>query len=200
MQSRTHGSVINTPSKRIGFFIVTVATVACSSSSGPKACGDEYRVVDASGEAALADGLSFVAVGANLRESRKPGRPETQTAQVGVEVYAHLLSNSSMPSDFLRGHITAIEVRDTGAPSRLIRSYVPSTPVPGILSDFSQYGMIYDWATTVDETRALFVADQLVIELRTDLASQPLVRVPLKRSEVVDPLQWRRTTISGGHC
>ncbi len=200
MQSHTRGSVINTPSKHIGFFIVTLATVACGSSSGPKECGDEYRNVGGSGEVALADGLSFVDVGVDLTESRKPGRPETQTARVSVEVYAHRLSDRSMPSDFLRGHITAIEVRDAGTPSRLIKSYVPPNPPLPFLQDFSQSGMIYDWTITVDEARALFVADQVVIELRTDLAIQPLVRVPLKRSEVVDPLQWSRTTISGGHC
>lgn len=199
MQSHTRGSVGTTPSKRIGFFIVTLATVACGSSSGPKECGDEYRRVGGSGEVALADGLSFVDVGVSLTESRKPGRPETQTAGVGVEVYSHLLSNRSMPSDFLRGHLTAIDVRDAGTPSRLIKSYVPPNPPLPFLQDFSQSG-IYDWSITVDEARARFVADQVVIELRTDLAIQPLVRVPLKRSEVVDPLQWSRTTISGGHC
>ncbi|MEP6551159.1 MAG: hypothetical protein ABJB95_08240, partial [Gemmatimonadales bacterium] len=66
--------------------------------------------------------------------------------------------------------------------------------------DFYQYGMIYDWSITVDEARALFVADQVVIELRTDLASQPLVRIPLKGATSSDPLKWSRTTISGGHC
>lgn len=200
MQWHTRVSLINTLSKRIGFFIVTLATVACGSSSGPKYCGDEYRVVEGSGEVALADGLSFVDVSVDLAESRTPGRPETQTALVGAQVYAHLLSNRYMASDFLRGHITAIEVRDAGTPSRLIKSYVPPSPTPNSLTDFYRYGMIYDWSITVDEARALFVADQVVIELQTDLTIQPLVRIPLKRSGVADPLQWSRTTISGGQC
>jgi hypothetical protein len=199
MQWYTRGSVINTLSKRIGFFTATLATLSCGSSSGPKECGDEYRIVNGSAEVALADGISFVAVRVSLRESRKPGRPETQVAQVGVEVYAHLLADANIPSDFLRGHVTAIEVRDAGTPSRLIKSYVPPNP-PQSLAEFYQYGMVYDWAITVDEARSLFVADQVVIELRTDLASQPLVRIPLKRSEVGDPLKWSRTTISGGQC
>jgi len=186
-------------SKPIGFFIAMLATVACGSSSGPKACGDEYRIVDGSADAALADGLSFVAVRVYLRESRKPGRPETQIAQVGVEVYAHLLADASIPSAFLRGHVTAVEVRDAGTPSRLIKSYVPPNPAP-FLAEFYQDGMVYDWAISVDEARSLFVADQVVIELRTDLASQPLIRIPLKRPEVGDPLKWSRTTISGGQC
>ena len=187
-------------SRRIGFLLVTVPTVACGFSSGPKACGDEFRIVDGTGEVALADGRSFVAVRVYLRESRKPGRPETQIAQVGVEVYAHLLSDRSLPSDFLRGHLTAVEVRDAGTPSRLLKSYVPPNPPLPILQDFSQDGMIYDWSITVDEARALFVGDQVVIELRTDMVNEPLVRVPLKRSELGDPLKWSRTTISGGEC
>ena len=130
MQWPPRGLVISTPSKRIGFLIVTLATVACGSASGPRACGDEYRIVEDSGEVALADGLSFVDVSAMLRESRKPGRPETQIAQVGLEVYAHLLSDRSLPSDFLHGHVTTIEVRDAGTPSRLIKSYVVPNPPP----------------------------------------------------------------------
>ena len=200
MQWRTRCSVVNTPSKRIGFFILMLATVGCGSPSGPHECGDEYRIVGGSGQAALADGLSFVEVTAALSESRKPGRPETQIARVGVEVYAHRLSDPSFPSDFLRGHITAIEVRDAGTPSRLIKSYVPPNPPLPLLSDFSQSGMIFDWSITVDEARALFVADQVVVELRTDLASQSLVRIPLKGANPSDPLKWSRTTISGGHC
>ena len=199
MQCYTPGSVIKTLLKRIGFLTATLATLSCTSSSGPKACGDEYRIVDASADATLADGLSFVAVRVYLRESRAPGRPKTQVAQVGVEVYAHLLSDRSIPSDFLRGHVTAIEVRDARVPSRLIKSYVPPNP-PTSLAEFYQDGMIYDWSITVDEARSLFVADQIVIELRTDLASQPLVRIPLKRSDLSDPLKWSRTTISGGQC
>jgi hypothetical protein len=202
MRSHTRGSVISARSKRIGSLLVALATVACGSSSGPKACGDEYRSVGGSGQVALADGLSFVHVSVAVNESRKPGRPETQTAQVGVEVYSHLLSDSSMPSDFLRGHVTAVEIRDAGTPPRLIKSYVPPNPPLPFLFDFSQSG-IYDWSITVDQARALFVADQVVIELRTELAIQSLVRVPLNRSEVVDvvdPLKWSRTTISGGYC
>ena len=134
-----------------------------------------------------------------LRESRKPGRSETQIAQVGLEVYAHLLSDRSLPSDFLRGHVTAIELRDAAMPSRLIKSYVPPNPPP-FLQEFSRDGMAYDWSITVDEARALFVADQVVIELHTDLPSQPLVRIPLKGANSSDPLKWSRTTISGGEC
>ena len=199
MQRHRRGSVINTLLKRIGFFIGTLATVACGSSSGPKECGDEYRVVGVSGDVALADGLSFVEVGVDLSESRQPGRAETQIARVGVSVYAHLLSDRSIPSAFLRGHVTAVEVRDAGTPSRLIKTYVPPNPPP-FLQEFYRYGMVYDWSITVDEARSLFVADQLVIELQTDLASQPLVRIPLKRLELGDPLKWSRTTISGGNC
>lgn len=199
MQWRTLFSVINTRSKGIGFFILTLATVACGSSSGPHECGDEYRVVGGSGEVALADGLSFVEVRVDLSESRKPGRPETQVAQVGMSVYPHLLSDRSIPSDYLRGHVTAIEVRDAGTPSRLIKSYVPPNP-PESLAIFYRYGMIFDWSISVAEARALFVADQVVIELQTDLASQPLVRIPLKGANSSDPLKWSRTTISGGHC
>jgi hypothetical protein len=198
MQWHTRGSAINTLSKRIGFFFVTLATLACDSSSGPKACGDEYRHVGGSGEVALADGLSFVDVSVDLRESRKPGRPQTQIAQLSIEVYSHLLSNRDMPSDFLRGHVTVVEVRDEGTP-RLIKSYVPPNPPLPFLQDFSQSG-IYDWSITVDEARDLFVADQVVIELRTDRAGQPLVLVPLKRLDLSDPLRWSRTTISGGDC
>ncbi|MFL5483217.1 MAG: hypothetical protein ACJ8AK_13640 [Gemmatimonadaceae bacterium] len=199
MQWPPRGSMIGTPSKRIGFFIVTLATVACGSASGPRACGDEYRIVADSGEVALADGLSFVDVSAMLRESRKPGRPETQIAQVGLEVYAHLLSDRSLPSDFLHGHVTTIDVRDAGTPSRLIKSYVVPNPPP-FLAEFSQYGMAYDWSITVDEARALFVADQFVIEVHTDLPSQPLVRIVLKGANASDPLKWSRTIISGGDC
>jgi hypothetical protein len=199
MQRHKRGSVINTPLKRIGFFIGTLAAVACGSSSGPQYCGDEYRVVGGSGDVGLADGLSFVEVGVDLSESRQPGRAETQIARIGMSVYAHLLSDRSIPSDFLRGHVTAIEVRDAGTPSRLIKSYVPPNPPP-FLQEFYRYGMVYDWSITVDEARSLFVADQVVIELQTDLTSQPLVRIPLKRLDVGDPLTWSRTTISGGNC
>jgi hypothetical protein len=199
MQGHTRGSAINTLAKRIGFLIGTLAIVACDSSSGPKACGDEYRRVEGSGDAALADGLSFVNVDAHLIESRKPGRPETQIAQVSMLVYSHLLADASMPSNFLRGHITVIEVRDAGTPSRLLKSYVPPNPPLPFLNDFGESGP-FDWSITVDEARALFAAEQVVIELHTDLLSQPLVRIPLKRSEVADPLKWSRTTISGGDC
>jgi hypothetical protein len=199
MQRHTRGPVINTPLKRIGFFIAALASVACGSASGPQECGPEYRVIGGAGDVALADGLSFVEVGVDLSESREPGRADTQIARVGVSVYAHLLSDTTVPSAFLRGHVTAIEVRDAGMPSRLIKSYVPPNPPP-FLQEFYRYGMVYDWAITVDEARALFVADQVVIELRTDLASQPLIRIPLKQLEAGDPFKWSRTTISGGHC
>jgi hypothetical protein len=199
MQWHTRGSAIDTLPRRILFFIGTLAIVACGSSSGPKACGDEYRRVDGAGDALLADGLSFVNVQAQLSESRKPGRPETQIAQVDVVVYSHRLADASMPSDFLRGHITVIEIRDAGTPSRLLKSYVPPNPPLPFLSDFNGSG-VFDWSITVDEARALFVADQVVIELHTDLASQPLVRIPLKGSGVGDPLKWSRTTIAGGDC
>jgi hypothetical protein len=199
MQRHKRGSVINTLLKRIRFLIGTLAVVACSSSSGPKACGPEYRVVGGVGDVSLADGLSFVEVGVDLSESREPGRAETQVARVGVSVYAHLLSDRSIPSAFLRGHVTAVEVRDAGNPSRLLKSYVPPNPPP-FLQEFYRYGMVYDWSITVDEARSLFVADQVVVELQTDLASQPLVRIPLNRLEVGDPLIWSRTTISGGNC
>src|SRR2546423_5685528 len=201
MQRHTRGSVISTLSKRIGFLIGTLATVACSSSSGPKACGDEYRVVGGSGDAALADGLSFVHVEASIRQSRKPGRPETQIAQVAVLVYAHLLADATIPSDFLRGHITAIEVRDAATPSRLLKSYVPPNPPLPVLTDFSETGLVFDWSITVDDARALFLASEVVIELHTDLPSQPLVRIPLNvRSDLGDPVNWSRTVISGGEC
>lgn len=199
MQWHTRGSVINTLSKRTGFFIVALATVTCGSPSGPHACGNEYRGVAGSGQATLADGLSFVAVSAGLSESRKPGRPETQTAQITMDVYSHLLSDANFPSDFLRGHISVIEVHDAATPSRLIKSYFPPNPPLPVLNDFG-LNATYDWPITVDQARDLFVADQVVIELHTDRPNQPLVRIPLKGTNPSDPLKWSRTIISGGHC
>ena len=149
------------------------------------------------GEVALADGTSHANASLSLQESRKPGRPETQIARVYISVQSWLAPGMSAPSDFLRGHITAIELRDTQTPPRLLKSYAPPNPLELPPNLFGVYGT-YDWLISVDDARALIVADHVVLEMQTDLASQPLVRIPLKGLNPTDPLKWSRSSIAAG--
>ena len=63
----------------------------------------------------MADGTSTVDGSVGIDEVRDPGRPETDVATVHI----------SAGSDFLRGHVTRVELRDAQTPSRLFGSYTP---------------------------------------------------------------------------
>jgi hypothetical protein len=151
---------------------------ACSASTGVKQCGPEERVVRVRGQLPIGNGTAFAGLG--LSEVREPGRPETEIAT--IDVFAQ--------SDSLRTHMTRAELRDTQSPSRLFGTYTPPLVLPLPPNLFSFDGP-YAVQLPVEDFRSLMAAGQLVLEIQTDLAAQPLVRIPLNIIVQIDPT-WIR--------
>jgi hypothetical protein len=180
----------------VALAMVLFLSTACVGSSGLKQCGLETRGVGASGRVALTDGISTANGSASMGEAREPGRPDTEVATVDIFAQSYDAA-SSMSSDFLRGHITGIQLRTTETPTRLVGSYNPPAPLllPPNLFAFSGS---YNWVLSIDESRALVLAGQLVLALQTDISNQPEVRIPLTVLAPNNSMSWYRT--SGDGC
>lgn len=168
----------------IGLMMLILLSTSCGFISGVKACGPENRFVTVDGQVVMADGTSTVDGSVGIDEVRDPGRPETDVATVHI----------SAGSDFLRGHVTRVELRDAQTPSRLFGSYTPPTSLlpPNVFG----FGGPYNWPVPLEDGRALLLSGQLVLEIQTDLPSQPLVRIPLTvLGQSV--LTWTRMTGEG---
>jgi hypothetical protein len=164
--------------REVSPIILILLSTACSTSTGVKQCGPEIRVASVRGQLVLGDGTSYA--GLTLSEAREPGRPETEVAT--IDVFGQ--------SDSLRTHMTRAELRDTQTPSRLFGSYAPPAVLPLPPNLFSFDGG-YAGLPPVADFRALMVSGQLVLEILTDLPSQPLVRIPLTAIVQNDPT-WIR--------
>lgn len=146
---------------------IALAT-SCSSSTGVKECGPEVRAASVIGRITNSDATPFANAGLYLLQVREPGRPETEVAT--YEVYAQ--------SDSLRTHMTRAELQDTQNPPRVFGSFEPPAVLPLPPNLFSSSGP-YTAQLPADDFRALAVSGQLVVEIQTNLAGQPLVRIPL---------------------
>jgi hypothetical protein len=159
----------------IGLMMLILLSTSCGI-TGVKQCGPEFRGGTMYNQVVLADGVSTANGEVSISEMRDPGRPETE-----VDTYAILAASDSRvagPSiSFLSDHMTRAELRDTQTPSRLIGSYLPPTLLA--LPRNLWFGGPYDWPVPVEDGLALLLSGQLVLEIQTDLPSQPLVRIPL---------------------
>ena len=180
----------------IGLMMLILLSTSCGVISEVKKCGSESRGVAATGQVALADGISTANAKASVGEVRDPGRPETQVATVYVVAQSYK-AGSFDPSDFLRGHVTGVELRDAQTPSRLVGSYTPPTVLLLPPNLFAFLGP-YTWLMPLEDGLAMVLSGQLVLELQTDLPSQPLVRIPLTVMEPGNSLTWSRA--SGNAC
>ena len=162
-------------------------SISCGGLTGVKTCGPETRDAGALGQVVLADGTSTANAGVGISQVREPGRPETQVSTYGI--YAQ--------SDFVRDHMTRAELHDTQAPSRVFGSYNPP-PVLPLPPNLFSFGGPYDWPVPVEDGRTLLLSGQLVLEIQTDLPSQPLVRIPLTVMPQGDPTWVRETGESCG--
>ena len=180
----------------IALIMVMFLSASCSGIGGLKQCGLETRGVGARGQVALADGISTANGSASMGEAREAGRPDTEVATVDIFVQSYNAA-SSLSSDFLRGHVTGIQLRTAATPTRLVGSYDPPAPLllPPNLFAFSGP---YNWLLGLDDSRALILAGQLVLELQTDISSQPVVRIPLTVLAPNNSMAWYRT--SGDAC
>lgn len=140
--------------------MLLLLSTGCSGITGQ--CGPRFRNPEARGMVVLADGTSTLYGAVSFNEIDKPG-------------YLPITMGFAA-SMFLGGHVTRVELRDGQTPSRLLRAATPSaTEFPPTLVSF---GGPNDWPVPFDEGRALLVAGQLVLEVQTDLPSQPLIRLP----------------------
>lgn len=171
----------------IGLMMLIVLSASCGISTGVKQCGPEMRDAGVLGQVVLADGTSTANAGLGMSEVRDPGRPETEVAT--YDIYAQ--------SDFVRDHMTRAELRDTQTPSRLLGSYTPPTVLP-LPPNLFAFGGPYDWPVPVEDGRTLILSGQLVLEIQTDLPSQPLVRIPLTGLQRNDTTWFRETGESCG--
>jgi hypothetical protein len=114
-----------------------------------------------------------------MSEVREPGRPETVV--IGYGVFAQ--------SDFLRTHVIHAELRDAST-SRLFASFSPPDLLP-LPPNLFQGGGAYDWPVPVEEGRSLLVGGQLILEIRTDLPDQSVVRIPFTQVDV-NETSWFR--------
>lgn len=180
----------------IALTMVLSLSLSCVGTSGLKQCGLETRGVGASGRVALADGISTANGSASMGEAREPGRPDTEVATVDIFAQSYNAA-SSASSDFLRGHITGIQLRTGETPTRLVGSYKPpaSLLLPPNLFAFSGP---YNWVLSIDDSRALVLGGQLDLELQTDISTQPVVRIPLTVLAPNNSMSWYRT--SGDGC
>ena len=195
-------SIGRLPHNDIGLTMLILLSMSCSGISGVKVCGPESRATTMSGQVGpLADGTSSVYSAIMISEVRQPGRPETEVATVNMGAQSYIGASSGSPSDFLRGHVTGVELRDTQTPSRLLGSFPPYTgPLPpdqrllppGIFWFDGSYG----WPVPVEEARALLLAGQLVLTIQTDLPSQPLVSISIS-GPMQNDATWHRMTGEG---
>jgi hypothetical protein len=159
----------------ISLMMLILLSTSCGI-TGVKQCGPEFRGGTMYNQVVLADGVSTANGEVSINEMRDPGRPETE-----VDTYAILAGSDSRvagPSiSFLSDHMTRAELRDTQTPSRLLGSYLPPTLLA--LPRNLWFGGPYDWPVPVEDGLALLLSGQLVLEIQTDLPSQPLVRIPL---------------------
>jgi hypothetical protein len=175
----------------IGLLLVLLST-ACSGMTGVKQCGPEERRGQATGQISLTEPNSIALGGITLGESREPGRPETEEA--GFDMYAQNYTNTFLSSDFLRGHLTKIEIRDSQSPSRLLGAYaVPADVLQLLPPNLFHITQPYTWPVSVEQALTMLVSGQLIMQLETDLPSQPLVIIPLTRVFETD-LTWHRAT------
>ena len=162
----------------IGLMMLILLSTSCGI-TGVKQCGPEGRGAYAFNQVVLADGVSTANGDVSVGEVRDPGRPETELDS--VDIFAQ--------SDFLRTHMIRAEIRDTQTASRLLGSYLPPTLLA--LPRDLWFGGPYNWPVPVQDGLALLVSGQLVLEIQTDLPSQPLVRIPL--TVLQSNLTWTRT-------
>jgi hypothetical protein len=146
--------------------IAIVSLTSCSALTGVKKCGPELRVTGMLGNLAIGNGTAHA--GLSLFENRKPGRPETEVA--AIDLFAQ--------SDSLRRHMTGAELRDLQTPSRLFGSFAPPAVMPLPPNLFSFDGP-YAATVPVEDFRTLMLSGQLVLDIQTDIPSQPVVRIPL---------------------
>ena len=180
------------PLSTIALMTVMFLSASCSGIGGPKQCGPETRGVGARGQVWLADGVSTANGSASVGERREAGRPDTETAT--VDIFAQSYNAASLVgSDFLRGHVLRIQLRTAETPARLVGSYDPPNPLLLPPNLFAFTGA-YNWLLSIDDTRALILAGQLVLELQTDVPSQPVVRIPLTVLAPNSSMAWYRTT------
>ena len=172
---------------QIGLMMLIALSASCGISTGVKQCGPEMRDASASGQVVLADGTSTANGGVGIDEVRDPGRPETDVATFII----------AAQSDFLRGHMTRADLSDAQNPSRVLGSYSPPSMLPLPPNLFS-FGGPYAWPLPLEDGRALLLSGQLVLEIQTDLPSQPLVRIPLTGLQRNDTTWFRETGESCG--
>jgi hypothetical protein len=174
----------------IGLMMLILLSTSCGI-TGVNQCGPEFRGAAAYNQVVLADGVSTANGYVSIQEMRDPGRPETQVATYAIEA----------GSDFLGVHMTRAELRDTQTPSRLFGSYPPplapcaDPSAPCFLLPLPRnlwFGGPYNWPVPVEDGLALLLSFQLVLEIQTDLPSQPLVRIPLTVLYQSN-LTWTRT-------
>ena len=186
---------------RIGLLMLILLATSCSLSSGPTKCGPEIRSSRMIGHVGpLADGAAFANGGLSLSESREPGRPETEVATVNMFAQSYI-GTSGTPSDFLRGHVTGVELLVAEPFPRLFGSFPPYTgtlpPESRLLPpNIFAFDGSYAWTVPIEDGRALLLAGALVLMVQTDLPNQGMVRIPLDVLVQSDPT-WIRMTGEG---
>ena len=161
-----------------------IPLAACNWSTGVKQCGPETRVAEAYGYVVLTDGTSMANGNVTLFESRDPGQ---QAEVAGLAV--------NFQSDVLRGHVTKVELHDSGTPARLLGTYSILSLSSSLPPNIAGFQGPYDWSISLDEARTLIVGGQVAFEVQTDLANQPSVRFTLTS---IGSNDWSRE--SGESC
>jgi hypothetical protein len=156
-----------------------IFTTSCGAISGVKQCRFEQRGVSASGEFVLPDATTLTAH-VDLAEQRESSsQPDMARLLIGSQSYS------------LYGHMTGAELRDNQTPSALLGSFLPGvgqeTWAPNLIGTFKSY----DWPLTIEQARALIESGELVMEIRTDLPEQSLLRIPLTTTTHSDGTWFR---------
>jgi hypothetical protein len=156
-----------------------IFTTSCGAISGVQQCRFEQRGVSASGEFVLPDATTLTAH-VDLAEQRESSsQPSMARLLIGSQSYS------------LYGHMTGAELRDNQTPSALLGSFLPGvgqeTWAPNLIGTFKSY----DWPLTIEQARALIESGELVMEIRTDLPEQSLLRIPLTTTTHSDGTWFR---------
>jgi hypothetical protein len=156
-----------------------IFTTSCGAISGVQQCRFEQRGVSASGEFVLPDATTVTAH-VDLAEQRESSsQPDMARLLIGSQSYS------------LYGHMTGAELRNNQTPSRLLGSFLPGvgqeTWAPNLVGTFKTY----DWPLTIDQARALIESGELVMDIRTDLPEQSLLRIPLTTTTHSDGTWFR---------
>jgi hypothetical protein len=156
---------------------LAIFSTSCVAISGVKQCRYEQRGVAASAEFVLPDATTLTAH-VDLHEQRESSlRPTIAELRTGAE------------SGSLYGHMTGAELRDNRTPSRLLGSFAPGGP--GFAPYVFETAKSYDWPLTIDQARINIESGELVLEIATDVPTQPLLRIPLTTTTHTDGTWFR---------